>query len=276
MNTPNLPQSVPEPLPMARRQGVLWRHLRTTLALMLREMTTRYGANPGGYLWALLEPVGMIIFLSLGFALLLRAPPLGNDFILFYATGYLPFTLFQKNAKFVMNALSFSRALLRYPAVTWFDAVLARALLNTLTEVLVSALVLGGILMMLDGHVVLRFAPIVTGFALAALLGLGVGLINCCLVGFFPVWKTVWGIATRPLFLASAIFWLLRDLPQIAQDILIWNPLVHIAGLLRQGFYPSYEAHYLSVLYVLGLGMGLVALGLLLLRRYHLQILARI
>jgi capsular polysaccharide transport system permease protein len=266
---------IPAALPTARRQSLFWRHLRTTLALVLREMTTRYGANPGGYLWALLEPVGMILFLSLGFALLLRAPPLGTEFILFYATGYLPFTLFQKNAKFVMNALSFSRALLRYPAVTWLDAVLARAMLNTLTEVLVAALVLSGILMMLDSYVALRFGPIVLGFGLAALLGLGGGLINCCLVGFFPVWQTVWGILTRPLFLASAIFWLLRDLPQGAQSILYWNPLVHIAGLVRQGFYPTYDPHYVSVLFVLGLGMGLTALGLLLLRRYHLQILAR-
>ena len=58
------------PIPKAQSpQRVLTRRFatpRTILALMLREMSARYGRSPGGYLWALLEPLGAILILSSG------------------------------------------------------------------------------------------------------------------------------------------------------------------------------------------------------------------
>ena len=49
-------------LPSATRSS-----LRAVAALVLREMSTRYGRTPGGYLWAILEPLGMIIMNRPGF-----------------------------------------------------------------------------------------------------------------------------------------------------------------------------------------------------------------
>lgn len=31
---------------------------RTVMAMVLREMTATYGRTPGGYIWAIIEPVG--------------------------------------------------------------------------------------------------------------------------------------------------------------------------------------------------------------------------
>jgi capsular polysaccharide transport system permease protein len=68
---------------------------RVIMALMLREMTTKYGRTPGGYVWAILEPVAMIVVLSFGFSLVMRSPSLGNSFIVFYASGFLPFNQYR-------------------------------------------------------------------------------------------------------------------------------------------------------------------------------------
>ena len=264
------PAETPRPA-QTPRQG----RLRAITALILREMSAQYGRNPGGYLWAVLEPLGMLVILSLGFALVLRTPSLGNSFILFYATGFLPYTLFIKISRMVMNALVYSRALLRYPAVSWFDAVVARAVLHLLTELLVAYLLLAGVLLFIETRTVLEFGPILRSFALAALLGLGMGLVNCVFVGFVPVWQTIWNVLTRPLFLASGVLWIYTDLPQLAADVLWWNPLLHITGLARTGYYPTYDPQFISEVYVLGLGLGLTALGLMLMRRFHLVILTR-
>jgi capsular polysaccharide transport system permease protein len=250
-------------------------HIRTIVALMLREMSSRYGRTPGGYVWAILEPLGMILMLAFGFSLLMRSPPLGNSFLLFYATGYLPFSLFLRGSRTIMNALTFSRNLLRYPAVTWFDAVMARAILNILTDLLVAYILLAGILMIVDTKTIIDFVPILLSFALASLLAIGVGLVNCVAIGFFPIWATVWSIFTRPLFIASGVIWLFRDLPQFAQDILWWNPLTHIVSIARTGYFPTYEPQYVSVFYTLTVGLVLCAFGLLILRRYQLWILNR-
>ena len=271
--------SVPPALTPARAlrapQTRPWGHPRAIMALVLREMTAQYGRNPGGYLWAIVEPLGMILFLSVGFSLMLRSPSLGNSFLLFYATGYLPYVLFLKTSRVVMNALTYSRNLLKYPAVTWFDATMARAGLYFLTETLVAYILLVGILAVIDSRTVLDFGPIILSFVLASLLGLGAGLVNCVFAGFVPIWETIWNIFTRPLFLASGIIWIYPNLPTTAAQVLWYNPLVHITGLARTGFFPTFEPQYISITFVLGLGMGLTALGLLLMRRYHLEILNR-
>ncbi len=247
-------------------------HIRTIFALMLREMSTRYGRSPGGYAWAIVEPLGFIIVLALAFGLILRAPPLGTSFLIFFATGFLVYDMFLSLSNKVGQSLTFSLALLRYPAVSWFDAVSARVILNALTGMLVSYLILVGVILIEDTAIVLDFGAIVVAYGLAIALGTGAGLVNCAISGFFPVWQTLWSIFTRPLFLASGIFFLYEDLPTGARDILWYNPLIHITSIMRSGFYAMYEPQFVSIPFVLGLALALTALGLLLNRRYHQEI----
>jgi len=110
-------------------------------------------------------------------------------------------------------------------------------------------------------------------FALAALLGLGVGCLNCYLTMRFHTWDTIWSILTAPMFILSCIFFILEDIPDKYQDVLWFNPVVHLTGLMRTGFYPTYEATYVSVPYVLMFGLITLALGLLLLNRFHRDLL---
>ncbi len=247
--------------------------LRTILALILREMSTRYGQSPGGYLWAVLEPLGAILLLALGFSLLIRHPSLGTSFILFYATGFMPFSVYQSVQNAVSRALNFSRPLLMYPSVTWLDALIARAALNVLTGVMVTYLLLAGIVLFGKTNAVIDIGPVILAMAMTAILGIGIGVFNCLLIGLFPAWEIVWSIISRPLFLASGIMFLYEDLPRTIQTFLWYNPLLHIVGELRRGFYPMYSPQYVSPAYVILVSLGLLAFSLVLLRRYHADIL---
>lgn len=246
---------------------------RTVAALILREMSTRYGKTPGGYIWAVLEPLGAILILAFGFSLLLRSPSLGTSFILFYASGYLPFNLYQQVSLVVARAINFSRALLYYPSVTWVDAILARFVLNTLTGMMVTYILLFAILGLTDTRVVLDVVPIIAALVLAAFLGLGIGTLNCLLGGLFPTWDIIWSIASRPLFLASGILFTYEDLPNSVQSVLYYNPLIHITGLMRSGLYPMYNPQYVSPVYVIAISTVTLGLGVLLLARHHKTIL---
>ena len=242
---------------------------RTMAALMLREMGTRYGRSPGGYLWAVLEPLGVIIILAFAFSLLLRSPSLGNSFILFYATGYVPFDMYMKISQVTAAGIRYSRPLLTYPAVSWMDAIFARALLNFLTNALVAILLFAALIAVLDLQVVFRIEHILEAFALAVLLGMGMGMVNCVVMGFIPVWETIWGVITRPLFLASGVLLIYEDLPRNVQEYLVWNPLMHVTGAMRMGFFPTYSPQYISYPFVVFVGVVLVMFGMLLLRRHY-------
>lgn len=249
--------------------------LRAIVALILREMSTRYGRSPGGYIWAVLEPLGGILILSLGFSLLLRSPSLGNSFLLFYASGFLPFQVYSSLSAFVARSIQFSQSLLFYPAVTWIDALIARFVLNALTGLLVSYVLMTGILVMVDTQTVLDMIPMLQAMGLAMILGLGVGAMNCALFGLVSAWNQIWKIATRPLFIVSGVIFLYEDMPESVQAILWWNPLMHITGLMRRGVYSTYGADYVSVTYVAGVSLVCLVLGLVLLGRYHRELLNR-
>jgi capsular polysaccharide transport system permease protein len=247
--------------------------VKSVMALMIREMATRYGRSPGGYVWAILEPMGAILILAIGFSIMLRSPPLGNSFILFYATGFLPFSLYQSLSNHVARSINFSRALLMYPAVTWVDAVLARFTLNALTEILVTVILLGALLSLTDTRVALDGGLLLQALVLAMAVGLGVGVMNCALIGLFPVWMQIWSILSRPLFLVSGVIFLFDDMPPVLQSILWYNPLTHVLGLMRAGIYPTYRADYVTLACPMIFALATLFVGVLLMGRYHREIL---
>lgn len=258
----------------AKRATRRFATLRAILALMLREMATTYGRSPGGYVWTVLEPVGGIAILTLVFSLGFNAPSLGVNFPIFYATGILPFMMFNSVCNRVSTALLFSKSLLAYPAVTFLDALLARFLVNTVTQAMVGYVVFGGILMLYETRTDPAPLLIAQSLALTAALALGIGTLNAYLIARFAVWQVIWSILTRPLFLISGIFFLFNAMPHTVQDIIWFNPLIHVVGIMRAGFYPTYDAGYVSVIYVMLVSFSTFSIGLLLLRRSHRDLLA--
>jgi len=249
------------------------RTVRTITALVLREMGSKYGRTPGGYAWAILEPVGMIVLLSIGFSIIVRSPPLGSSFLLFFATGYLPYGFYGSSSENTSSAMRYSKPLLAYPAVTWLDAIIARWTLNFLTSATVFCIIITGIFALTEVRTNLDLTSIFLGMFMTACLGLGVGLMNCTLNGLFPVWRNIWGILTRPLFLASGVLYVYEDLPKSAQDILWWNPLLHMTGLVRKGFYSEYDARFVNYSFCWMVILVLIALGLVFLRANYQRVL---
>lgn len=235
---------------------------------MLREMVTTYGRSPGGYVWAVVEPVAAIALLSFAFSLAFRAPSLGDSFALFYATGYLVYMLFHDVANKTATSIRFSRALLTFSAVCWLDAVLARFLLNLLTHLFVIMLVLGTMIAFFDTRAIPELPLVVNALAMAAVLALGVGVVNCYLFMAFPAWERLWMVVTRPLFLISGIFFLFEDMPVWVRDVLWFNPIFHATGEMRAAFYPTYRPEYVSSSFAYGLGLALLLTGLMLLSRH--------
>lgn len=259
MSNPPIPGGI-------QRRRVPLQTPRVIGALLMREMTTTFGRSSLGYLWAVLEPIGIIIVFTFAFSIIFKQPPLGDSFPLFYATGYLPFGIYNACQSKISSALSQNKALLFYPAVTYTDVILGRFTLIALTELLAAFFVFGGLLVYTGMATVHSFGHVFVGLGLALMIGTAVGLCNATLFEIFPSWRNIWKILSRPMFFISAIFYLFDALPDNLQAILWWNPLIHIVGTLRVGFYPEYDAPYISWLYVVMLSLALMTIGLVNLR----------
>lgn len=243
--------------------------MRAIIALLLREMATTYGRSPGGYAWAVLEPVAALAVLSIAFSIAFASPALGSNFPLFYATGYLPFMMYSQVSAKVGLAIQFSRPLLFYPAATYSDAIFARWILGIFTHLSVFAIVFTGIVVGFDLHPILDLLVMANAFAMAALLALGLGALNCFLSMMFPVWVQVWAIINRPLFIISGVFFLPENLPPGIRDLMWFNPLTHVIAEIRKGVYATYDASFVSPVYVYSVALGTFVLGLVFLNRYN-------
>lgn len=247
--------------------------IRTIVALMLREMATTYGRSPGGYLWAVLEPAAGIALLTVIFSIGFKSPPIGTNFPIFYATGMVPFLLYMDVSGKVSLSIVFSKPLLGYPSVKFLDALIARFLINFITQILVAYVIFAAILLIFETRTVLDLPKMGLSLAMAGALAFGIGTMNCFLMTMFPVWKRIWNIVNRPLFIISCIFFVFDTIPEPYRGYLWYNPLIHVVGMMRDAFFPSYHATYVSPAYVFGLSLSLTVFGLVFLARYHRDLL---
>ncbi|RMH39575.1 MAG: ABC transporter, partial [Deltaproteobacteria bacterium] len=91
---------------------------------------------------------------------------------------------------------------------------------------------------------------VIAGFAGAAVLGSGAGLVFCALAQMSRFVDRARGPLMRPLFWISGIFFVADQLPARARDALLANPVLHCTELVRAGWFPSYSAQYVDVGYV--------------------------
>lgn len=238
---------------------------RPIVALIIRELNTTHGRYPAGYIWLFLEPIGAILLISAVFSFFLRSPSLGDNFPIYFALGYLPYSMYTEVQSRVMGSIGFSKGLLRYPRVTIIDAIIARVILSVITVWIYSIVIIYSLCYFYDFSVTIDYSVLISAFLLAGTFGLSVGCINCYMITRHKFWPPVWAIMKRPTFILSGVLYIYEDVPAKIQNVVWYNPLLHTTGMARSAVFPGYEPTYLSAPYVLGVSLVLLFLGLVLL-----------
>ena len=242
---------------------------RILAALIIRETLARFGTARGGYLWAVLEPLGGAVLLAVAFSFIVQSPPLGDSFLFFYATGLIPFLMYNAVAAGAMNAITQNRGLLAYPVIGALDAILARALLDALTHVVIAVLLIFGLTVALNLPLPLVPGAFAASLGLAAMLGLGIGTFNALIAGFFPAWRQIWSVLNRPLFIVSGILFIPDSAPEGLADAVWWNPVLHVVGAMRAAFFGARQSDPSGLAYTLAVSAALFAVGGGLIRRHQ-------
>lgn len=235
-------------------------------ALVLRETRTRFGAHKAGYLWALVEPILVILTFHGLFTLAGRHTPPGMDIFAFIATGFVPYQLFAASARQVAESINGNRALLYYAPVQPIDLAIARTVLEAATYLCVFAVLLGGHALVVAKLEVDDLLTVLSGFALASLLGASLGLVFCGLGQISNAIDRARGPLLRPLFWISGIFFTAESLSGSLRGLALKNPVFHAVELVRAGWFRTYGDEHADPWYVLA-WIGALAAGGLLLER---------
>lgn len=243
-------------------------------ALLLRELSSRFGRSRGGFLWVLVEPIAHLLVPMFIMGFIRQGLMPGIEYPVFLVYGFLPFLLFKAICLQIVNGVNSGQGLLSYRQVLLMDVFIAKALSYCVIQAIVFIVVLSGLAMF--GYEVLPPRPVELAgvLALTVILGFGLGIVFAALTSLVPDARPVIQVMFMPLYFASGILFPVTRFPDQWVQWMAINPVLHLVELTRVMGIEGYDPmKYLSFTYPLSLALMLTIIGLML---YRLRYLARV
>lgn len=240
--------------------------LRVIQALMIRELTTRFGRENLGFLWILAEPLLFAVLVGLLWRVMKGPFDFGIEIFSFVVSGYLPLVLFRSSVSRAVQSLTANGALMYHRQVKILDIVLVRFFLELVGHMmayLFISLVLGA----------LGFFPwpysigyLLIGWAYYALFTLSVCFVLAPLSEMNEVIEKFLPVATYMMVPFSGAFFIVSSLTPEAAEVVLFSPPVHGMEMMRYGIFgPSIDPQF-DFFYPLQFCLPCMAIGLLLCR----------
>ncbi|MHB8796654.1 MAG: ABC transporter permease [Candidatus Nanopelagicales bacterium] len=251
----------------------LWEHRQVLRMLVLRDLQTQYKKFRLGYLWTILEPLGMSVVLWFVFSVLLGARDLGlQPYLLFLSIAILPWWWFTRGISATTRVFRRKGGQLRIsllPTELWIVRVIASTMIEFLLSlpVVLLAMVLTRTL---PGPLIVFF-PVAIIVQFLFMYGLGLLIASWSVV--VPDLARIVRIVMRALFYLSPVLYSISNIPAQVQPLAAFNPLVGILGLYRIGFWPEEIETVGAYAISLGICATTLAVGIVVFRRLEPRIL---
>lgn len=240
---------------------------RVIKALMLRELTTRFGRENIGFLWIMGEPLLFAVLVSLVWRAMKGPFEFGVDIIVFVVSGYIPLVLFRSAFSRAIQAFTVNSALLYHRQVKILDILLVRFLLELIGHMmayLFVALVLGALGIFPWPY---DISYILLGWLYYSLFSFSISTVLAPLSETNEVFEKLAPVTTYLMVPFSGAFFMVSALKKDIQDIVLYSPPVHGMEMMRYGIFgPSVDAQF-SYTYTVAVSLPLMALGLAMCRR---------
>ncbi len=212
----------------------------------VRNITLRYKRSSLGVVWTLLEPLMLMIILSIVFSALFKFSL--TAYPVYLLAGLIQFDFLSRSTTQMMEEIVVSQSLstrVHLPRSVFGCA----AALSYLVNWLVALLPLVGVMLVMGHPVTWLMLIVPVGMALTALFALGVGLVVATLGAFFHDIKVVFQVLLTAWLYATPIIYPLEIVPESYRWLLSLNPLYHLVRLVRDPIYFGQAAAFESWLF---------------------------
>lgn len=243
------------------------RSWRVIEAMMLREALTRYGRRSAGFVWAVLNPMLLVIIMMTLFTYLGRQAAAGEYLSVFFITGIIPVLAWRNAAVQGAGAINSNRGLLNYPQIRPFHIVVARTLLELTISGLIVLLFVVGLWAFMEVPLTAWIEePFTAISAIGCLVFLcyGSAVLSSQIGRVFQLWGQIMSRVGRVLFFTSGLWYTFASLPTGPRALMKYNPLAHNIEWLRDGVIPGFDSTYYNPWFPLWVGLVFLAVGLLL------------
>jgi len=223
-------------------------------ALFLRELNTRISVGKSGLFWTFFEPFFQVfIFIAIRVMIVSNNSSSGTtfDYAVFMASGFIAFNMFKNILSGATGAFSANKALFSYKQVKPIDTILGRLLLELfLSTIIILIFLFIGFLFdynIKPQSIVMVFFAYLWILVFSFSIGLIVAIGN---IFFVSIGKFV-GMFSFGLLIFSAVFFPIASIPPIAQDILLYNPLVHFMEMIHGHYIYELDNRFVDYTYML-------------------------
>jgi ABC-type polysaccharide/polyol phosphate export permease len=238
----------------------LARYRDLVASLVRRDLTVRYKRSVLGFLWTMLNPLLMMIVLTIVFSTFFRFPV--EHYAVYLLSGVLLWNFISQSTTQAIHSLVWGSNLIQKiylpKSVFIFSSILV-GLVNLALALIPLALIL-----LVTGHgfsLALLFLPI--PMLLTAVFALGVGLFVSALAVFFADIADIYQLVLTILMYLTPIFYPADIVPEKYQLLLHLNPIYYLTEVFRSPIYAGRLPALDTLVYasLLAVGMFLVGWG---------------
>lgn len=227
--------------------------------LVLRDIKTKYRRSILGLLWTVLNPLLMMIVLTIVFSNVFR-----NDiqnFPVYLLCGQLIFNFFNEASNMAMTSIIYNGPLIKKVYVPRYIFPLSKILssaVNLVSSVIALLIVMLFTRTPLQPTIILGIIPLFYAFMFA----MGVGMILAAFSVSFRDLLHLYSVVTTAWMYLTPLFYPISMLPDWLQIIVNLNPLTGFIttfrGFVMDGTFPSWQ----SQLYSIGVSCAVLLLGI--------------
>ncbi len=237
--------------------------------LVLRDLRHRYAGSVGGFCWAVIHPLALLVSYTFVFKIVFKArlgPESGSDsFTLFLFCGILPWLLFSDTVLRSCASITENTQLITKTVIPAEILPMAITLSNLVQHAIGLALLLIVMAVFFKVHLSVLF--ILLYMPMLLMLAQGLGWIVAGLQVFLRDTAQVLQILMQLWFFFTPIFWAMESVDARNRALLQWNPMAVLITGYRNSLLNLSQPRPDQILIVFILSSGVFLLGAILFRQ---------
>ncbi|WP_428332602.1 ABC transporter permease [Novosphingobium sp.] len=234
---------------------------RVIVALIVRELLTRFGRENIGFLWMMAEPLLFAGLVGTLYNYTIGTSEHGIGVVAFIASGYIPLTVLRNSFGRCIHIFAANSALLYHRQVKILDFVVARFAIEMIGGMMAYLFI--GILLYNLGLFPLpsHLGFLLGGWALYMMFIFSVCLIIAPLSEMSEALEKLMPVTVYVAIPFSGTFNMASWLSPTAREVVLYSPMVNAMEMMRYGLFGGSVRPYYNVWNPVGVSMGLAVVG---------------
>lgn len=236
---------------------------RIVSALVMREMTTRFGRQGLGFAWIIGEPLLFCFGVLILWTATKPAYEHGIRLAPFVMTGYMSLILMRHFIALLSSALQANLGLMYHRQIAPLHLFFSRILLELGGATGAFVVVYGILLALNQVSLPHDYLLLYCGWLLLAWNAMGFALLLAGLVMRYELLERLVPLISYTMIPVSGAFYMVSWLPSNVREVVMYIPFIHGIEMVRGGVFGEFVATYYNVPYALFVGAIMNIAGLL-------------